>query len=229
MKGVAGRRCARRGRWAGAALMLALGLGAATPATAGLASGPYSGMRMKLERSAFRVDVLTLDLRFAEETRQRLQAAAAGRGYSRTVADAVADAVMDARTAAVRIAFHRRADHEDLVEAVRDNVATARAAGAVEPGAERRVSRELAGWLDFLSERGVKKGDSLTYQLDGATLRLVYRDGHGRVLTDARHAIDEQARRALLAGYVARGSEFREPLVRSLLAGNERGGFAERR
>lgn len=236
----------RRARWSAATLWIAVGLGLASPAsaqepspaeagvvaeapdrsprpgqslaldTASLATGAFARMHALLEKTIFRVDVLRLQLRVDSPTASRLAQLAAGRDYSESLADSVADVVLRSPDAWARIRFERDIGLGRFVDGILENVKAAERAGIIGPADVEHMQVSLPVWFDFLAERGVLEGDELWYRMRPDSLRTIYKAVDGSVLLDQT---DEGAAptRILLGSYLAPGSDFRERLVRSLL------------
>ncbi len=186
--------------------------------TAGLADGPYSGMFMLLEKTLFKVDILTLELRFGWLNVPALQAAASSQGSRDTVYDAVAGVALGATDVWARIRFERGVSLKQFLDAARDNLRRALEAGLIDRQAFSDVSDGLPVWYAFLEHRRVRAGDEMHYRIRGDTLRTVYVGFDGEVLLD-QIDIGPERRLSVLGGYFAPGSEFRRPLIRSLLFG----------
>lgn len=183
--------------------------------TTSLADGPGASMRMKLERTIFQVDVLTLELRFGPATARRIEAARGGGGVEGSRADAVAAAAVGSGDAFARIRFLRDVDLDRFLDATRSSMRRAVAEGLLADTAFAAVSEGLPRWFSFLEERGLQEGDELLYRIRGDTLRTVYRSAAGNVLLDQTDVSPERPR-AVLGGYLAPGTDFREPLLESL-------------
>lgn len=180
---------------------------------------PDSGavtMRTLLERTIFRIDVVTLTVRIGGEAGDRIERIVERGSWTEAVADSVAAIATDARRAEADLVFHRDVSQERFLDAVRDGLATARDAGIVDSASYRDIERSLPGWYAFLEGRGVREGDEMTYTIRGDTLRTRFRSAEGPVLLDQTD-VGAARRRAVLGGYFARGSEFREGLLRSLV------------
>lgn len=183
--------------------------------TAALASGPYSEMGMLLERTIFRVDILTLRVRLGPEAARELERLVAGRSYSRALADSVAPVAALATDAFARIEFQRGLRLGQFVSAVRGNMRKAREAGYLSEEDYTKIADALPRWFDFLRERRIRRGDELLYRIRGDTLRTVFRSADGTVLLDQTD-VGPERRLAVLGSYYAPGSDFRERLIRSL-------------
>lgn len=183
-----------------------------------LASGPYSSMHMLLEKTFFRVDVLTLEVRFGTGTQQQMEKLARGQQFSAAVAARIAEAAIGAEEAYVKLEFLRDVSLDRWVQGVRESLTLGRQAGIIDEETYRHVYRSLPEWFRVVAERGFQKGDQILYRAYPDRMRTVLLSKDGRVLLDQT---DKGASpgRAMLAGYFAPGTDFREPLVRSLFEG----------
>lgn len=183
--------------------------------TRGLATGPYSRMSAKLERTFMRVDVVRVDLRFDEPTRREIEKVARGNRYSAARADRIAEAVIGAERAQAQVTFLRDVDLGMYLDGIRDDLQRAENAGMIADRSRRRWTAEPRRTLAFLEDRGFREGDRLYYDIRGTTVRTTIVDEEGRMLGDRYDRADDLPR-TILAGYMAPGSNFREILVRPL-------------
>lgn len=181
-----------------------------------LASGPHSTARMLLEKTIFGFDVLTVEVRFDSATQERIRKIAGSKPGPRDLVDQVALAAVDARDVFARLEFLRNVSLDRWVEGASDGLRKGWQAGIIEEETYRNVAGNLSYWFRAISARGFRRGDQILYRGYPGRLRTVLVSNSGEVLLDQT---DEGAshRRALLAGYFAPGTDFREPLVRSLL------------
>lgn len=179
---------------------------------------PHAHLHALLEKTLFRVDVLNLDIQVDAATADRLAGLVAGNRnrYSDPLADGVARTVLLAPQAWVRMEFLRNTSRDQFLGGIRDNMEKALAAKLIDRDYFDRTQEQLPGWYDFLSGRGVHKGDIMAYWVRADTLESTYRDADGEVLLDMTRTGPEQ-RYGVLGSYLAPGSSFRENLVRSLL------------
>lgn len=182
-----------------------------------LATGPFSGARMRLEKTFLDVDVATLEVRFGEGTQARLRSLAAGRGATKAVRDAVARAATDSDDAYVRLRFLRGFDFDRMKAETRKTVRCAWKAGYIERDDFELVVANFPTLFAFLARRGVRAGDALLYRIEGERLRTVYRTAKGQVLLDVA-AEGAGPRRTMLASYFAPCSDFHRPLLDALLS-----------
>lgn len=184
--------------------------------TAGLGDGPHARACMLLERTVFRVDVLTVELRLGPHTAERV------RGLVATNAprDSIARVALRSRDAYVRIEFVRDVGMDRFIEGVREDLRRVADAGIIDRETFEGVSSRLPGWYDFLEGRGVREGDELLYRVRGDTLHSGYRSASGELLL-RQTDVGRERRLAVLGSYLVQGSSFREGLLGSLLG--ERG------
>lgn len=185
--------------------------------TASLAEGPYAQM-LTLDRRGFlfiRVDVLTVRVRFDRATADRFRRLTESEMESEAVEDSVADAAARATDAFAEIVFHRTIRLDQFVDATRENLGHASAAGYISEEDAAAIGDALPGWFDFLEERRIRDGDRLLYRIRGDSLRTVYLDPGDEVLLDQTD-VGPERRLAVLGGYFAPGTDFREGLIGSL-------------
>ena len=182
-----------------------------------LADGPHARMHMLLEKTIFAVDVLTVDIRFGHETAERFArlVTAASADSAVPVAE-IAQAAAEAERAFIRVEFQRDVSLDRWVLEVRSSLELAWQSGLIEQDNYQHVSRNLPIWFESIAERGFRDGDALLYRVYPDRMRTVLVSPSGDVLVDQTDP-GTGPRRALLGGYFAPGSDFREPLVRSML------------
>ena len=185
-----------------------------------LAQGPYSYMHMLLQKTIFRVNVATIEVRVDKAAQGRLAGLARGQAYSDGLAQQLASVLIGAGHAVVQMKFKRDVSLDRWVGVVRDNLEEARKAGLIPADLEKRVSQGLPQWFGALKKRGYEKGDRLIYAVAPDSLRTVVVSTSGQVLVD-RMEREQGARRVVMASYFAPGSDFREPLLRSLFGANK--------
>lgn len=183
--------------------------------TTSLGEGPYATMHTLFEKTIFKVDVLTLDLRFGPEVVQQLEGLVRGREYSSELADSVARIAAGAQDAWARIEFQRDVSLGQFLDGVRENLRRAREAGFITAGTYEMVSDGLPRWFAVLEERGIHDGDEIFYRIRDDTLRTVFRGADGRILVDQTD-VGPERRLAVLGSYFAPKSDFRKGLIRSL-------------
>lgn len=186
--------------------------------TASLGSGPYAEMAMVYERGFLfiRVDVLSLRIRYGDPTAARLRQIGESDLPEPTRRDSAARVAAEATDAFARIRFLRGVTREQFLEATRENLERASEEGFVDPQSASRIAEDLPGWFAFLRDRDILEGDRLLYRIRGDTLRTLFIGGDGGALLDQTD-VGPERRRAVLGGYLAPGTDFREGLLDSLL------------
>lgn len=181
----------------------------------GLASGPFARMSMLYERTIFRVDVMRLMLHFGPETAATLEELAAGREYDESLADRIAETVVASRNVLARSRFVRDVSYEQYMDGIRESMGHAREAGFLTPEEHDRLLPRIEAQYEPIHDRGIRDGEAVWYRIRGETFRVVL------VARDGSHLVDNTTDgdahgRALLGGYMAPESDFREELIRSL-------------
>jgi hypothetical protein len=185
---------------------------------ADLAQGPYAAMHMRLQKTILKINVADIDVRVDKPTQARLADLARGKGYSEGLEQQLAPVAIGAGHAVVQMQFVRDVPLNRWVGVVRDNLEQARDAGLISKDVEEKVGQGLPGWFAALKDRGYLKGDRLLYAVAPDALRTVVVSTGGQVLVDFTER-DPGGRRVVLASYFAPKSDFREPLLRSLVEG----------
>lgn len=205
---------------AAAALWVVLVGGSAGPArgqaaridTTSLGQGPHARACTLLERTIFRIDVLTLDLRFGPDTADRIRRLAR-QGAGR---DSVARVAMRSRNAFARMEFLRDVGMDRFIEGIRDDLRQAVRGNVIDQATFDEISGSLPRWYHFLEERGVREGDEVVYRIRGDTLHSGYRSASGEWLLEQTD-VGPGRRLAVLGSYLVDGSSLRDGLLDSLL------------
>ncbi len=184
-----------------------------------LGQGRYAYMHMLFQKTILRINVATIEVRVDKPAEARLAALAQGQKYSDALAQRLAGVAIGAQRAVVEMKFKRDVGLSRWIGVVRDNLEEARQAGLISSDLERRVGQGLPQWFAPLKERGYLKGDRLIYAVEPDSLRTVVVSMAGQVFVD-RMEKEEGTRKVVLASYFAPGSEFRDPLLKSLFEGN---------
>jgi hypothetical protein len=197
---------------AGAALA-----GGTLPALEGgdLGQGPYATMHMLLQKTVLNVNVATIDVRFDKGTQGRFAQLAGGKAYAPDLGHQLALTAIEAKHAIVVMQFKRDIPLNRWIGVVKDNLEQARKAGLITRDVEQRVGDSLATWFGALKDRGYEKDDKLIYAVMPDSVRSVVVSKGGQVFVD-RVDPGHEGRRVVLGSYFATGSEFREPLLKSL-------------
>jgi hypothetical protein len=172
-------------------------------------------MHMLLQKTILRINVATIEVRVDKPTQSRLAGIARGQQYSDALAQQLANVAIGAGRAVVQMHFKRDISLNRWMGVVRENLEQARKVGLINADLERQVGQGLPQWFAALRERGYEKHDRLVYAVEPDSLRTVVVSAGGQVLVD-RADREQGTRNVVLASYFAYGSEFREPLLRSL-------------
>ena len=204
-----------QGAFAAALLLAAPALAAAVPTLDGpnLGRGQWASMHMLLQKLVF--NVADIDARFDPQTQSRFAQLATGKAYSPDLGHQLALAAIDAKHAIVQMQFKRDIPLNRWVGVVKDNLEQARKAGLITHDVEQRVGASLPQWFGALKDRGYEKGDRLIYAVTPDAVRSVVVSTGGQVFVD-RTETGHEGRRVVLGSFFATGSEFREPLLKSM-------------
>ena len=180
-----------------------------------LGQGPFSAMHMLLQKTVLNINVADIDARFDKGTQGRFAQLATGKSYTPDLGHQLALAAIDARHAVVQMQFKRDIPLNRWIGVVKDNLEQARRAGLITRDVEERVGSSLAVWFGALKDRGYQKGDRLIYGVTPDAVRSVVVSTAGQVFVD-RIEPGPEGRRVVLGSFFATGSEFREPLLKSM-------------
>ncbi len=184
-----------------------------------LGRGPFSSMHMLLEKTVLAVDVLTVDVRLDKATQEKIAAIATGKPYSDDLGRQIADLAVKAPNAVVQLEFKRDVPLNSWMEEVRRNLQQARDAGLISAALQKKVSDGLPETFKVLKERGYQKGDRLIYRVKPGSVRtVVVGPDHVTPFIDTTDT-SADVRTVVMASYMAPGSDFRVPLLKSLFGG----------
>jgi hypothetical protein len=189
--------------------------GLPSPDDPSLGRGPWASMHMLLQKTLLNINVADIDARFDAQTQSRFAQLATGKPYSPDLGHQLALAAIDARYAVVQMQFKRDIPLNRWIGVVKDNLEQARKAGLITRDVEQRVGDSLPQWFGALKDRGYEKGDRLIYAVTPAAVRSVVVSTGGQVFVD-RTEPGHEGRRVVLGSFFATGSEFREPLLKSM-------------
>ena len=191
-----------------------------SPWIARLSAAPYATMGSKLEKTLFKVDVLTLTLRVDGTTADRIgETVSNADKYDDDLEDPIAEAAIQAPEAVAEIEFLRGVRLDQFLGGIEDDMRRAVDVGWLRPDTFAMLRDSLPVWFGFLEERKIHDGDRLQYHIRGNTLRTVYWGvTENEVLLDQTD-VGRQNVLALLGAYFAPRSSFRRELVQSLWRG----------
>jgi hypothetical protein len=183
---------------------------------ADLARGPFSSMHMLLEKTFLEIDVATIDVRVGKRVQSEFARLASGKPYSEALEAQLARAAVAAELALIQLAFVRDIPLGRWIDGVRESLEKARRAGLIAAELQKRVSDGLPEWFSAVEADGFRKGDRIVYEVRDGALRTVALTRSGKVLLDRTDKGDALAR-VVLASYFAPGTDYRTPLLASLL------------
>jgi hypothetical protein len=173
-------------------------------------------MRMLLEKTILKVDVLTLDMRFNKSTQDRFAELVKGKTYSRDLEKKIAEVAINSDRAVVQLKFERDVPLEKWMDVAKENMDQAKRAGLISAQLQQRVSDSIPKTFAPVQERGFVKGDRIIYDVRPGALRTVVITTDGKVPVD-KTSTDADVPKVVLSSYFAPESEFRELLIRSLV------------
>lgn len=182
--------------------------------TAQQAEAPLT-MRMLLEATIFRIDVLTLEVHIAGATADRIRTLTGSGGRTEQAVDSVSDLAADATRAYARLDFLRDISLDRFLGAVRENADRAAEADYIDPETAAFIQASLPEWYAFLEGRGIEEGDRMEYFIRGDTLTVHYASASDSLLMNQTD-VGPERRRSVLGGYFAPGSDFRDGLLDDL-------------
>jgi hypothetical protein len=180
-----------------------------------LAQGRFSSAHMLLEKTILKVDVLTVDIRFGAGTQTELSKLAEGKSYNSELGGKLAKVAIAANEAVVQLKFVRDVSLDQWMDGVRENLDQAKAAGLISGDMKTKVANALPGTFTAIKDRGYKDGDRLLYGVRNGVLETAVVAADGSVLLQKKDS-DKALASVVLASYFAPGSDFREPLLKSL-------------
>jgi hypothetical protein len=183
----------------------------------GLARGPYSSMHMIVEKTFLNLDVAEIDVRTSARLQSALADVAAGKAYSDALEAQLVKVLLEADHLVIQVKFLRDASFSRWLDAAQESLVKVARSGLVPADECKRVSSSLGQWFKAFEKDGFHKGDRFVYDVRPGLLRTVAVTAAGKPIVD-RTGRDELSSRVLLATYFAPGSDYRTPLVKSLLA-----------
>jgi hypothetical protein len=175
-------------------------------------AAPHVTTRTLLEKTIFKVDVLTLELWLGPETVQRLGLPLPDDDESREEAGRIA---LDSRDAWAELIFKRDVSLDQFLGGIDENMRRVRDEGLITAEGYERVAAGLPRSYAPLAASGIAAGDRIFYRISGDTLRTVYQRAGGELVVDQTD-IGPERRLSLLGSFFVKGSDFRRGLVGSL-------------
>ncbi len=177
-------------------------------------------MQTTLEKTLFKVDVVSVDVWLGDKTAGRLEELVSGERYSKEIADSVAEIAIRSQDAFIRVEFLRDVSLNQFLDGADDNLKRVLKAAVISEADYAMISEGMPVWYSFLEERGIRDGDLMRYRIRGDTLRTQFLSVEGELLMDQTD-IGPERRRSVLGSYFVRKSDFREGLIKSLFGEGE--------
>jgi hypothetical protein len=186
-------------------------------ASAELATGPYSSMRMCLERTILSVNVMSVHVRFDVPAQRQIRALARGQQYSDRLAARIAQAAVHADMTQAVLGFQREVELQEFLGSLNKGVREATQIDWISPATAAKFRSNLSAWFAPLRGRNFQEGERLVFGGLGSRLTMTLFDRNGKRLAH-RTAEFPNATTGMLALFYVPGSELREPLIRSLFS-----------
>jgi hypothetical protein len=177
-----------------------------------------STMHMVLQKTIFRVNAALVDMNFDNKTTESLQALTK-QPYSEALENEVVKIIYGAAEAKVTLLFERSASQSRFLSEIESDMKCALKSGEVTQVEYQGIMDKIIQKFSPLKERGLKKGDQLTYQVQGDKVTTTFRAGEEQSIV-SQTDVGRVPRQSVLSSYFAKCSEFREKLVRSLFERN---------
>jgi len=176
---------------------------------------PAVELHTVLEKTIFKVDVLSLDLWLGPATARRIEPWLT-RTPSASLADSLAHIALRSRDGWARLSFLRDVSLGRFLDGITANMRQAVSAGILTDEEYTTVAEGLPPSFAPLNDRGIKHGDRLFHRINGDTLRTVFQKRDGVVVID-QIDVGPERRLAVLGGFFAKGSDLRDGLLASLM------------
>lgn len=178
-----------------------------------LGEDAYGRFHTLLEKTLFKVDVLTVDICVGDGSAGRIREAL--ESSSQDDLTAVAEIALEAPHVLVRMRFVRDVGLDRFLKGIREDQEKAVKEGLLADSTFSAIQAVLPQWYRFLEGRGVRTGDEVHHRVFPGGVRSLYVTPEGEVLMD-RVSLGEERRRSVIGTYFAPGGSFRDSLVRSV-------------
>lgn len=181
----------------------------------GLGDVEYSRLAFRFEVSFMKIDVADIEARLTPTEAASLGALVRQGKATRSLIDQAATVVLKADTVAFRFTFLRDGGLDRFLEGTRKNLERARKAGVISEAEYVSVWEGFRRTMKAVEERGARRGDQLLYRIQKDGVRMIFLGTEGHLLFDTTHT-GEGWTRGIKGSFLARDSNYREKLIRSL-------------
>jgi hypothetical protein len=187
--------------------------------TLGLGGVDHAVLRMRFEVTFMKIDVADIEVLLTPATAEDVGRIVAADGISKDEKiGRIAEQVLAADTLSVRMTYHRDGDFGRFEKGIRSSLDAALESGSLSTEERDAVWASLSGEFGALENRGVMKGEHLSYRVDDDRLIMVASVPDGSELLRIERTGQEFAR-WIKGGHFGEKSRFRKKLIESLLDG----------
>jgi hypothetical protein len=120
-------------------------------------------MRMCLERTILKLNVMSVRVRFDVPTQRQVRALASGEQYSDRLAARIAQVAVHADTAQAVLGFQREVELEEFLSSLSKGVREATEVGWISPATAAKLRGKLSDWFEPLRGRDFQEGERLVF------------------------------------------------------------------
>ncbi len=179
----------------------------------GVGETPHSRLRFFFEVTFMKIDIAWVEAYLDPGTAAVVERVVSDE-YTKGRARALEMALLDGNPMLLRMELARGGGAGRFIGATRDNLRAAVKCGAMEQATFDDLWPFVETLLAPIDSRGMEKGDSIHYRVDGSSIRVVYLSPTGHVLVDGTYE-SEDAARGFVGSFMCREAAFSENLIRS--------------
>jgi hypothetical protein len=180
----------------------------------GVGHGPHARLRFFFEVTFLKIDIAWIEAYLDPTTASVVERAVAKGSYSKRRARSLEMALLDGDPMLLRMEFARGGAAGRFIGATRDNLRAAVECGVIVQATFDELWPYVEALLSPVDERGMEKGDAISYRIEGPSVRIVYLGPAGETIVDGTY-VSEEAGRGFVGSFMCRESAFSEKLIRS--------------